>query len=96
MEVSAFNQEHRRAVALRYDPAEDNAPEVIAKGERLIAERIIDAARELGLQIVEDKQLSASLIKLELHQEIPPELYQAVAEVIAFVFRLDRRQTGLE
>ncbi|MCL2497820.1 MAG: EscU/YscU/HrcU family type III secretion system export apparatus switch protein [Symbiobacteriaceae bacterium] len=85
------NTNVRRAVALRYQPREDDAPLVIAKGERLMAERIIEAAKELGMHIVEDSQLSASLVRLEVRQEIPPELYQAVAEVIAFVFRLHHR-----
>jgi len=85
------SEENRRAVALRYKPMKDDAPVVVAKGERLMADRIIAAAAELGLQIVSDEQLSSSLIRLELNQEIPPELYQAVAEVIAFVFRFDKR-----
>ena len=86
------SENSRRAVALRYEPAADNAPTVVAKGERLLADRIIEQAQALGVQIVADEKLSASLIRLELNQEIPPELYQAVAEVIAFVFKMDKHR----
>jgi len=86
-----LSENPRRAVALRYKPLKDDAPVVVAKGERLMAERIIAAASDLGLHIVTDEKLSASLVQLELKQEIPPELYQAVAEVIAFVFKLDKK-----
>jgi flagellar biosynthesis protein len=81
----------RRAVALRYDVSQDAAPKVIAKGERLLAERIIALAREHGIHVHEDPDLSAVLAKLDLHTEIPEALYQAVAEVLAFVYRLNQR-----
>lgn len=84
-------KERRRAVALRYEPTEERAPVVVAKGERLLAERIVAEAQKLGISIVENKKLSENLMSIELNQEIPPEVYQAVAEVIAFVYRMDRR-----
>ena len=89
-----MSEEPRRAIALRYRPFVDDVPQVVAKGERLLADRIIAEARNLGIQIVEDPKLSASLVRLELNQEIPPELYRAVAEVIAFVLKYDRRRLG--
>ena len=87
-----MSEDVRRAVALRYEPEIDTAPYVVASGERLLAERIINEAAKLGVHIVKDKKLSDGLIKLEINQEIPPEVYSAVAEIIAFVYELDRRQ----
>ncbi|MCS7234211.1 MAG: flagellar biosynthesis protein FlhB [Synergistetes bacterium] len=79
------------AVALRYDPEIMNAPIVVAKGERLIAERIKRIAEEHGIPIVEDKALAWTLYKtVDVGDEIPPELYKAVAEVLAFVYRLGK------
>jgi flagellar biosynthetic protein FlhB len=79
------------AIALRYDANEMRAPQVIAKGQRLIAERIRDMARQHGIPIVENKPLAQTLFKsVDVGQEIPAELYQAVAEILAFVYRLRR------
>ena len=84
----------RRAIALRYDQAQDRAPKVIAKGERLIADKIIETAREHGIHIQEDPDLVALLAKLDLNAEIPEELYRAVAEVLGFVYRLNKKMAG--
>jgi len=80
-----------KAVALRYDPEIHEAPVVTAKGRGLLAEKIIELARESGVPIKEDPQLVEYLAMLDIYQEIPPELYQVVAEILAFVYRLDRR-----
>ncbi len=77
------------AIALRYDRAKMRAPQVVAKGEQLVAERIKEKAREHRVPLVENKPLARTLFKsVEIGQEVPPELFQAVAEVLAFVFRL--------
>ena len=77
------------AVALRYEPEIMNAPVVVAKGERLMAERIRRIAEEHGIPIVEDRALAWALYRsADIGDEIPPELYKAVAEVLAFVYRL--------
>lgn len=77
------------AVALRYDEATMRAPRVLAKGEGFMAERIRDIAREAGVPVIERKPLAQALYKMvEVGQEIPPELYKAVAEVLAFVYEL--------
>jgi flagellar biosynthetic protein FlhB len=77
------------AVALRYEPKEMNAPEVVAKGQRLIAERIKEIAKECRVPIVENPPLAQALHKsVKIGEQIPPELYQAVAEVLAFVYRM--------
>lgn len=81
----------RRAVALRYQAGDQQAPRVVAKGQGEIAERIIELARAHGLHIHEDPDLVALLGALEVDTDIPPELYRAVAEVLAFVYRLDQR-----
>ena len=87
-----FTEDAKRAVALRYDLAKDAAPVVVARGERLMAQRIIEEAMKLGLHIVVNRQLSEELIKLEVKQEIPPDLYRAVAEIIAFVYNMEQRR----
>ncbi len=79
----------RLAAALKYDPEEDGAPRVVASGKGLVAENIIARAREAGLPIQEDPELAAVLCRLELGQEIPPELYEAVARILAFLVYAD-------
>ncbi len=86
-------QKVRKAVALRYDTEEDTAPRIIAKGQRIIAEKIIALAKEHGIHVHEDPDLVAVLSKLDLNIPIPESLYQAVAEVLAFVYRLNKQQT---
>lgn len=80
----------RKAVALRYDAQEDRAPRVVAKGNRLLAERIIEIAQENEIPIHEDPDLVAVLAKLDIEREIPEALYRAVAEVLAYVYRLNQ------
>ena len=81
----------RKAVALRYDAEKESAPRVIAKGQRLVAEKIIEIAHEHDIHVHEDPDLVAVLSKLNVDTEIPESLYRAVAEVLAFVYRLNQR-----
>lgn len=81
----------KKAVALKYDTAKDAAPRVVAKGRELMAEKIIAVARENKIPLYQDRNLAQVLEALELNSEIPPTLYRAVAEVLAFVYRLNRR-----
>ena len=74
------------AVAVRYDKEAKGAPEVIAKGERLLAEKIKEAAREAGVPIFRDVTLARSLRDVEEGDEIPELLYQAVAEILRVVY----------
>ncbi|MBQ6887501.1 MAG: flagellar biosynthesis protein FlhB [Lachnospiraceae bacterium] len=77
------------AVAIKYDPDQYDAPIVLAKGEDYLAQKIKEKARENNIEIVENKPLARMLYaNVEVGQAIPPELYQAVAEVLAFVYRL--------
>ena len=84
-------QTPKQAVALRYQANEMDAPTVIAKGKGVTAESIIQKAKEYDIPIQEDPSLVEVLAKLELNQQIPEELYQVVAEVLAFVYQTDRR-----
>ena len=77
------------AVAVKYDPDKYDAPYVLAKGENYLAQRIKDIAKENDIEIVENKPLARMLYaNVEIGELIPPELYQAVAEVLAFVYHL--------
>jgi flagellar biosynthesis protein len=84
-------KQQRRAAALSYDRVRHRAPKVVAKGRGKMADRIVAAAREHGVPLVEDRNLVQMLEVLDLDTEIPPELYQAVAEVLAFIYKMNRR-----
>lgn len=79
----------KRAVALRYDQTSGLAPEVAATGTGSVAERIIEAAREHGVPIREDRDLAEALSQLDLAQTIPVELYGVIAEVFAWAYRVN-------
>ena len=76
------------AAALKYRHGIDPAPKLMAKGRGKVAERIIEIAKANGIPIEEDKELVEFLSMLDLYQEIPPELYRAAAEILAFVYAL--------
>ena len=78
-----------KAVALKYNAKKDHAPKVVAKGRGEIAEKIVAIAKANNIPLYEDKNLAQILEALELETAIPPELYRAVAEVLAFVYRLN-------
>jgi flagellar biosynthesis protein len=84
------SEPRRRASALSYQPGA-NAPRLIASGAGLVAEQIIAAAREAGVPVREDPSLADALAGLELGDEIPQQLYVAVAETLAWAYRLDQR-----
>jgi len=87
--MSARKPSGKRATALRYDGPD--APRVVASGHNLVAEKILAAAREAGVPVREDAVLAQALETLELDAEIPPELYKAVAEALAWAYRLTGR-----
>jgi len=77
------------AIAIRYDPQKAPAPIVVAKGQDYLAQRIKDVAKANGVETVENKLLAQALFKaVEIGKQVPPELYQAVAEILAFVYQL--------
>ncbi len=79
----------KQAIALEYDPNED-APKVIASGKGLLAEKIIDRAKEAKVPVHKDSKLADTLSKLEIGEAIPQELYEVVAEILVFVDQMDR------
>ena len=81
----------KKAVAIKYKAMETGAPIIAAKGAGPIAEKIIEIARENNIPIKEDPDLVETLSQLDLAQEIPPELYQVIAEVLAWVYRINRQ-----
>lgn len=83
-------QTRKEAIALSYNPLNADIPKVIAKGKGKIAENILEQAKAHNIPIQEDPNLVQLLGQLDLNEAIPEELYQAVAEVFAFIYRLDQ------
>lgn len=84
----------RRAAALSYEPTDaqaGRAPRLVAKGQGFVADEIIERARAAGVPVHESRELVSLLLQLDLDAHIPPALYVAVAEVLAWVYRLERR-----
>lgn len=90
------NKKSAKAVALRYNSEIENAPVVVAKGQGVIAERIKAIAMENGVPLREDRPLAEYLMSLDLYEEIPPQLYGVVAEILAFIYRMDQDYRGRE
>jgi flagellar biosynthesis protein len=85
--------ERRRATALRYEPGQ-RAPQVVATGAGLVADRILAAAREAGVPVRHDPALAEALAALELGSDVPEALWKAVAETLAWAYRLDATASG--
>ncbi len=85
----------KEAIALSYDPQESTGPTIKAKGKGKIAENIIEKAKDYDIPIYEDPNLVQLLGQLDMNESIPEELYQAVAEVFAFIYRLDQEHGKL-
>jgi flagellar biosynthesis protein len=83
-----------KAAALAYKAERDAAPRVTASGRGPVAEKILEAARAAGVPVREDSGLAEILSQLEPGEAIPTETYQAVAEILAFLYRLDRSQSS--
>lgn len=92
MKHEELDRAKRRAVALRYDANRDAAPKIVAKGQGYVAEKIIELARQNGLHVHHDPTLVTLLAKLDLEQDIPEDLYKAVAEVLVFVYKLGQKK----
>ena len=82
------------AIALKYNSEKDSAPRVVAKGMRLKAEKIREIAKQYNIPVMKNVSLANALYRVEVGQEIPEELYDAVAEVLNFVWALQREQAG--
>ena len=85
----------RQAVALRYDHHKDQAPCVLAKGSGFIADKIIQAAQQYDIPLVRDPVAGELLSRVDLGTEIPPDFYQAVAEILAFVYHLNSNKNTI-
>ncbi|XYJ11643.1 EscU/YscU/HrcU family type III secretion system export apparatus switch protein [Telluria sp. B2] len=84
-------QQRQRAVALAY-AAGSSAPTVVAKGQGLVAEHIIERAREAGVFVHESKELVSLLMDIDLDGQIPPALYRAIAELLAWLYHIESAQ----
>ncbi|MBO7401757.1 MAG: EscU/YscU/HrcU family type III secretion system export apparatus switch protein [Lachnospiraceae bacterium] len=84
-----LKKRNKTAVALEYVPGEE-APKILATGKGLLAEKIIEKAKEAAVPVHKDTRLANTLANLEVGDYIPPELYQAVAEVLLFVENMDK------
>ncbi|WP_258033518.1 FlhB-like flagellar biosynthesis protein [Campylobacter concisus] len=82
----------KKAVALGYNRSQDNAPKVLASGAGEIANKIISLAKEHDIPIKEDTDLIEILSKVEVDQEIPPNLYKAVAEIFSFLYKITNKK----
>lgn len=85
-------ENRKSAIALAYHTG-DSAPRVVAKGRGLIAQAIIERAREHGVYVHESEDLVGMLMQVELDEHIPPQLYLAVAELLAWLYRLERGES---
>ncbi|MFD2670128.1 EscU/YscU/HrcU family type III secretion system export apparatus switch protein [Marinicrinis sediminis] len=81
----------KKAAALQYHPSKHEAPVLVAKGAGLTADHIVKLASEHGIPVQEDASLVEILSQLDLDQQIPPELYQLVAEILSFIYQTDQQ-----
>jgi flagellar biosynthesis protein len=85
-------EKQNKAAALQYRRGTDNAPVVTAKGRGAVADRIIALAREHGVPIREDRNMVEVLSTMELYEEIPEELYKAVAEILVYIYKVSGKR----
>ncbi|MGM9927498.1 MAG: EscU/YscU/HrcU family type III secretion system export apparatus switch protein [Bacillus sp. (in: firmicutes)] len=85
-----MSEKRKGAIVLKYDQENDNAPKLVGKGKGKIAESIIELAKDNDIPIQEDASLTELLGKLNINESIPSELYEAVAEVFAYIYNVDR------
>lgn len=85
----------KQAIALEYNPSED-APKVVASGRGILAEKIIEKAKESQIPIHRDDKLADTLSRLDIGEMIPPELYEVVAEILIFVDSMDKLKSKIK
>ena len=90
-----FEELQKTAVAVAYEPG-DRAPRILASGKGEVAEKIIEKAKENDVPLHKDNKLADTLSKLKIGDAIPPELYEAVAEILVFVDDMDRLKAKLD
>lgn len=85
----------REAIALAYSQT-DAAPRVVARGKGLVAEQIISRAKEHGVYVHESPELVALLTQVDIDEHIPPQLYMAIAELLAWLYRIEHGGTAID
>ncbi|MFW6007065.1 MAG: EscU/YscU/HrcU family type III secretion system export apparatus switch protein [Bacillota bacterium] len=88
---SKQNSDIKKAAALKYNIEEDNAPRIIAKGKGEIAQKIVKTAAEHDIPIKKNRDIVEVLTRLNLGDEIPEELYEVIAEILSFIYRLEKK-----
>jgi flagellar biosynthesis protein len=88
---SETDEVNPKAVALGYDIKKDDAPRVLASGKGKIAKEIISIAKKNGIPIQDDPILTVALMEIDINKTIPPELYRVVAEVLSYIYRIQRK-----
>jgi len=86
------SSQNLKAAALKYDQSHHTSPELIAKGQGEIATKILALAKEHQISVFQNKALVDSLLNLEIHEEIPPRLYQAVAELFTWLMKVENKK----
>lgn len=86
------NAKRKQAVAVKYDIEKDNAPIITAAGQGIVADKIIEKGIESDISIYEDERLVRELLQYKVGTEIPPELYEIVAEILVFIEGIDRKK----
>ena len=90
--MAAVIEDAEIAIAVKYDKEKDQAPRVIAKGMRFKAEKIREIAKQYGVPIMKNLPLANALYRVDVGQEIPEDLYDAVAEVLNFIYLIQQEQ----
>ena len=80
-----------KAAALKYKAYEDNAPKVIAKGKGEVAKKIIEKAKEFDVPLFQNEELADMLLNVEVGEEVPPKMYEAVVEVFIWLYKLEEK-----
>ena len=89
-----MSEDVEMAIAIKYDKEKDVAPRVVAKGLRLKAEQIREIAKKYNIPMMKNLPLASALYRVDVGQEVPEELYDAVAEILNFVYALQQEQAG--
>lgn len=89
MEPEKNKKKFKKVAALKYDKDKDNAPRIIAKGKGKLAEKLLKVASENDIPIQEDQDIVDILVRLNIGEEIPRELYQVIAEILSFIYQLE-------
>jgi len=91
-----MSEKIQKAAALKYDKTKGGAPKVTAKGKGQTAQKIIEIAKENNLPIKKDEDLVELLSKVELDQEVPEQMYKAVAEVFSFIYKMTNKDSTIK